>query len=373
MSRILSYILFILVAFSIYFFMHFFVYKTLAKFLLLTAKSKTIVKLLFLFSALSFPIANVLSRFLKIFLLNHFAYLWLGIMAISFSFFLLARLLILIFPRGAKTVMVVALSLIAVVSIYSLFNGLRPPRIRQVTVPLKNLPQEISGFTIVQLSDLHFEEYKSLKAFERIIDRVNSLKPDLVVITGDLIDGNLNDDCRFCDILKRIKSRHGAVAVTGNHEFYSGIESFLGLARKANMRVLRNENMTIADTLQVAGTDDNAARNFSSKGADLDAALKGCDPEKPIILLNHRPDGFESAEKKGVDFQISGHTHAGQIPPMDALVYLAVKYPFGLYRKNDSYIYTSSGTGYWGPPMRFLSRAEIVQFLLVPDVDVEVR
>jgi len=368
MSRILSFILFILVAFSIYFGMHYFVYKTLAKFLLLSVKSKTMIKLFFLFSALSFPIASVLSRFLKVFFLNHYAYVWLGIMAIAFTVLFFTRVGLMFFPQKAKIFMTVALSLIAVISIYSFINGIKSPLIKKVSIPLKNLPKEMSGFSIVQLSDLHFEEYKSFKSFEKIIERVNSLNPDLVIITGDLVDGNIAEDCRFCDILKKIKSRHGIIAITGNHEFYSGIKSFLKLAADANIKVLRNEKTLIANTLQIVGIDDSAAKSFSFTGPDLDIALKGCDHDKPIILLNHRPDGFGKAEKKGVDFQISGHTHAGQIPPMDIIVYLALKYPFGLYRKNDSFIYTSCGTGYWGPPMRFLSRAEIVQFLLVPDV-----
>jgi predicted MPP superfamily phosphohydrolase len=354
------------IGFSIYFGMHVFVYKSLAKFLPLTAKTKTIIKLFFLFSALSFPIATLLNRLLKVYFLNHYANFWLGIMAISFTLFIFARLFILVFPNGFKTFTIVALSLIALISIYSFINGMRSPTVKKVSVPLKNLPREMSGFSIVQLSDLHFEEYKSFKAFDKIIRQVNSLNPDLVVITGDLIDSRIAEECRFCDILKTIKSRYGVIAITGNHEFYSGIDSFLKLAEKANIKVLRNEKTIIANTLQVVGVDDNAARNFSFKGPDLDAALKDCDPDKPIILLSHRPDGFGKAEKKGVDFQISGHTHAGQIPPMDIIVYLAVKYPFGLYRKNDAYIYTSCGTGYWGPPMRFLSRSEIVQFSLIP-------
>jgi predicted MPP superfamily phosphohydrolase len=259
----------------------------------------------------------------------------------------------------------IALGIIGFISLYSLVNGLRKPVVRNITVPIKKLPKELSGFSIVQLSDLHMEVYKSRSQVPYIVDTVNALKPDLIVITGDLIEGDICDNPEFCEHLKRLKATHGVVAVTGNHEFYSGIKNFLKLANKSNIRVLRNDCFTIADSLQIIGLDDDDARRFGSKGPDLDTAINGCNLSKPIILLYHRPVNFDQAIQKGVDLQLSGHTHAGQIPPMDLLVCLYYKYPIGLFKKNGSTIYTTSGTGYWGPPMRFLSRNEIVKITLV--------
>ena len=168
----------------------------------------------------------------------------------------------------------------------------------------------------------------------------------------------------FCDTLKKLKSRHGVFAVTGNHEFYAGINMFMDVAKNSNITVLRNEKITIADSIELAGIDDKAGTRFSEVGSDLKLALKNIDFTKPVILLSHRPDIFNEAEKSGVDLQLSGHLHAGQIPPMDLIVMLAFKYPYGLYRKNGSYLYTTSGTGIWGPPMRLFSRCEIVKIVL---------
>jgi len=131
--------------------------------------------------------------------------------------------------------------------------------------------------------------------------------------------------------------------------------------------VLRNELKIIGTHLQIIGLDDNEAKRFSQSGPDLDTPLKKCDPTKPIIVLRHRPEGFDEAVDRGVDLQISGHTHDGQIPPMTFLVRLFLKYPYGLYHKNRAHIYTSCGTGYWGPPMRLFSMAEIVEFILIPN------
>jgi predicted MPP superfamily phosphohydrolase len=229
---------------------------------------------------------------------------------------------------------------------------------------MKDLPKELSGFSIVQLSDIHLESYKYKKRIAYIIDRVNELKPDLVVITGDLIDGNVCEEEVFCQQLRSIKATHGVLAITGNHEFYAGLDNFMELAKRSNIKVLRNETVTIADTLQIIGLEDDTASQFGLKGPDPDTLIKSCNPDKPIIVLYHRPMYFDQMVEKGVDLQLSGHTHAGQIPPMELIVWLYYKYPFGLFEKDGAYIYTSSGTGIWGPEMRFLSKNEIVHFTL---------
>jgi len=118
--------------------------------------------------------------------------------------------------------------------------------------------------------------------------------------------------------------------------------------------------------IELVGIDDKTDKRFSGIGSDLKLALKNCDSKKLIVLLSHQPDIFDEAEKSGVVLQLSGHTHAGQIPPMDLIVLFAFKYPYGLYQKKSSYLYTTSGTGIWGPPMRFFSRCEIVKIILEP-------
>jgi len=366
MNRVLTFILFIVVASGVYFGLHFFVYKSLVRALLQDAATwRRIIHWLFWISGLSFPVAMLLTRTLNIYLLNYYAFVWMGVISISFIVFLVQRILALIFHMHVRSLAVGALVVIGIISVISLINGLQFPTVKRISIPLKNLPPQLSGFSIVQLSDIHLETYSSKKRLARIVDRVNALKPDLVVITGDLIDGNLCDDPSFCKHLKDLNAPHGVFAITGNHEFYAGLDIFIEMARRSNIKILRNKSVTVAGALQIIGLDDPDGRRFGPGGPGLDELIKTCDQGKPIILLYHRPHGFDEAADKGVDLQLSGHTHAGQIPPMDLLVWLIYKYPCGLYKRGDSYIYTTSGTGLWGPPMRFLSRNEIVCFNLV--------
>ncbi len=365
MNRITSFIIFISIASLIYLGLHLFVFKVIASNLDITVNAKRVIKIFFWFSGFSFFVGTFLSRVFRIHFLNYYAYIWLGVIAVSFFVLLATFVVMKLAPDQAKLLTIIGLCITSIIVLVSLVNGLRKPIVREITVPLKKFSASLSGFSIVHLSDIHLESYKSKKTIGYMVDIVNGLKPDLVVITGDLIDGNICKDVAFCQHLERLNATYGVLAVTGNHEFYAGMDIFNELAIRSNVKILRNENMTVAGLVQVVGVDDDEAHRFGGKGPDLDTALKGCDLTKPVILLYHRPDKFDEAVTKGVDLQLSGHTHGGQIPPMDLLVWLYYKYPAGLFRKGDSFIYTSYGTGYWGPPMRFLSRNEIVKITLI--------
>jgi len=367
MNRTLSMILFITVASSIYFGLHFFVYKSLTKTLVENETWQKALTWLFWISGMSFPIVMTINRGFEkpIAVLNLYATTWMGIIAISFFIFVIQRLLALIFHMQAKQIAIGAVAVIGIIVLVSLYNGLRYPGVKHFDIPLKNLPEKLNGFKIVQVSDVHLENYSSRKWLEYIIAKVNGLKPDLVVITGDLIDSNVCEDSGFCKRLKNIEATYGVLAITGNHEYYAGIDLFMEVASHAGLRVLRDEAVTIAGDLQVVGVEDTQAGGFGVKLKSLQELVKPLDQNKPIILLNHRPLGFAEAVKQGVDLQLSGHTHAGQIPPMDLLVRLFYKYPSGLYKEGNAYIYTANGTGLWGPPMRFLSTNDITTFTLV--------
>jgi uncharacterized protein len=364
MNRMVSMIIFITIVSAVYFGLHFLVYKGLIRSIVLIPKWQKILKWFFWLSGASFMLSVLLSRMFKIYFLNVYATTWMGMIAISFFVFLIQLIYSKFLPSHTRVSAYIALAVIGIISLISLINGLQYPSVKNVSIPLKNLPKELSGFRIVQLSDLHLEAHNGLERMKAIIDKVNALKPDLVVITGDLIDGNVCDDPSFCEHIQRMKPPHGVLAITGNHEYYAGLDTFYELANRSNIKVLRNECVTIADSLQVIGLDDRESKRFDGDGPVLDRVIKNCDLSKPIILLYHRPLHFDEAVEKGVGLQLSGHTHAGQIPPMDLIVRLYYKYPHGLYKKNDAYIYTSPGTGVWGPHMRFLSRNEITLITL---------
>jgi hypothetical protein len=257
-----------------------------------------------------------------------------------------------------------AIAVILVLSAYSVVNGLSYPVIKEIKLKTTKLPANISNFTIVQLSDIHINLAKPKKDFEHMVSDVNSLNPDLIVITGDMIDADLTKANHYSDILSKFKSKYGVYACTGNHEFYAGVELFESIAEKSNIIVLRNRNVNIGDIIELAGVDDKAGRGFGEQGDNLTLALANIDHTKPVVLMSHQPDLFKKAQGMGVDLQLSGHTHAGQIPPLDLIEQFIFKFPNGLYKRGESYIYTTVGTGYWGPPMRLFSRSEIVKIVL---------
>ena len=361
----LYFAVFIAIAISVYTAMHGFVYWRLASGLSLTSGPRLALKLLLIAGALTFVAAEFLSRLTPLYPLLYVGSLWLGALAIALAVFLPELVLSLLFPHQRRLFVLAALTVVFLISAFSVLNVALGPVLRQVKIPVRGLAADLEGFTIVQLSDLHLGNLTSARQLSRIVERVNALKPDLICVTGDVLDGDICRDEGYCKILDDLQARYGVVAVTGNHEFYAGIEKFLKLAELSNWRVLRNQVWSLDGKLDIVGLDDDAGKSFKFSGPDLSGTLRSAAPNVPKILLYHRPAGFPEAVKQGIDLQLSGHTHAGQIPPMDFLVRLIYKYPSGLYRLGQSHIYTSSGTGTWGPPMRFLSRSEIVKLMLV--------
>ena len=286
MNRILSFAIFFGVLFSIYFLLHFVVYKVLTNNLDFFAKHRGCVKSILFIFGMTFPISMVLSRKFHIHFLNYFSYIWLGVVAIAFFTLLITWIIVKILPRFNHSITLGSLVVTGVIIIYSLVNGLMLPRVNRVGIPIKNLPASLEGFSIVQISDLHLEPFKSKRVIEHVVGTINSIQPDLVVITGDLLEGdNIWSDSHFIENLKKIKARYGVIAVTGNHEFYAGIDNFTRLAEETGITLLRNEMTVIDGELQIVGVDDKEAERFNGKKLSIQDVLKTCDPQKPIILL----------------------------------------------------------------------------------------
>lgn len=216
---------------------------------------------------------------------------------------------------------------------------------------------------LVQISDVHLGLTLGTQWLAKLVDSINALEPDLVLLTGDLLDGEFPDDAGAARELSRLKAREGAFAVSGNHEFYAGIGRFMDLMEASGIPVLANESRALPSGLQVAGIHDLTAGRTPRGGVycDLDRALSGIDPGRPSVLLAHQPRELEPAALKRVDLVLSGHTHAGQIFPFRALVRLVFRYVQGRHRLGpDTDLVVCSGTGFWGPPMRVGTRSEIV-------------
>jgi len=247
-------------------------------------------------------------------------------------------------------------------------NALAPPRLHRLEVPLSRWPAARDGYRIVQISDIHIGPILGRRFARQLTERVNALGADLVVVTGDLVDGREDQLVEEVAPFAELRGRDGVFFVTGNHDYFSGVDPWVERVKTLGMRVLRNEHVTIGqgDTaFDLAGVEDHRSGLYSrGPGEDLPAALAGRDPTRPVVLLAHDPSTFRAARHAGVDLQISGHTHGGQIWPFVYLVRAVIPWVAGLYRDGDAHCFVSRGTGFWGPPIRIFAPAEITELVL---------
>jgi hypothetical protein len=292
---------------------------------------------------------------------------WLAFVALAFSDLVLALMGAAVQDVSGPRAALVGFGVAATAGL-ALRNGLRVPAVRRVEIALARWPQALDGFRIVQISDIHIGPLLGRGFAAALTERVNALAPDLVAVTGDLVDGpveRLRDDVApFAGLC----GRHGVFFVTGNHDVYSGGEPWVEAVRALGIRPLRNERVAIggADGFDLAGVDDHRGDWVHGSTEDVAGALAGRDPARPVVLLAHDPGTFRRAAAAGVDLQLSGHTHGGQIWPFNFLVRLAVPWVAGLHRVGASQLYVSRGSGFWGPPMRLLAPAEITELVIRP-------
>ena len=238
-----------------------------------------------------------------------------------------------------------------------------------IEVPVTNLPTALEGFHSVQVSDLHVGPTIGHHRVAEVVSIVNELKPDLVALTGDFVDGSVPQLGAAMSLLGGLESRHGSFFVTGNHEYYSGANAWIEALEGWGIRVLRNTMDIITHDgaeLELLGVDDwRAARRVEGHGYDLDKAAAKRKTERTAVLLSHQPKAIDHAAKHEIDLVLSGHTHGGQIWPFNYVVALVQPYVKGLHRHTErTWIYVHSGTGYWGPPLRLGVPSEIASIRL---------
>jgi predicted MPP superfamily phosphohydrolase len=261
--------------------------------------------------------------------------------------------------------------LAALSTLVGLLNARRLARVKSVDVPIADLPASLYGFTIVQITDIHIGPTIKRRHLDAIVDAVNDLDADMIAVTGDLVDGSVRHLSEHTQPMARLTARHGAYFVTGNHEYYSGAVGWIAELRRLGLRVLMNEHVVLQHDgahVVVAGVTDFSAHHFDpAQRSDPAAAIAGAPADAGVkLLLAHQPRSAFAAAPAGFDLQLSGHTHGGQFLPWNFFVRLQQPFTAGLHRLGTLWVYTSRGTGYWGPPKRLGAPSEITHLRLVP-------
>ncbi|ALG11266.1 metallophosphoesterase [Kibdelosporangium phytohabitans] len=244
---------------------------------------------------------------------------------------------------------------------YGATKALGAPEITSVPVPIRRLDPSLNGFRIAVVSDIHLGPLRGRGHTERIVRMINEQQPDLVAIVGDLVDGTVDLLGEDAAPLKDLVSKHGSFFVTGNHEYYSGFQPWLTELERLGVNPLRNERVAIqrgGAGFDLAGVNDVTGKQFQD-APDIARALDGRDTANPVVLLAHQPVQVEEAAKHGVDLQLSGHTHGGQMFPFHLAVPLQQPVTAGLEKIDDTWVYVTRGAGFWGPPVRVGAPPEI--------------
>ncbi|POX54246.1 hypothetical protein C3489_14040 [Streptomyces sp. Ru71] len=240
---------------------------------------------------------------------------------------------------------------------YGTYGVLRGPRVKRVTVPLAKLPRAAHGYRIAVVSDIHLGPILGRDFAQKVVDTINATQPDLIAVVGDLVDGSVKDLGPAAAPLAGLTARHGAYFVTGNHEYFSGAEQWVEEVRRLGLRPLENAR-TEMPWFDLAGVNDVQGES-EGHGPDFARALDGRDPARACVLLAHQPVQIHEAVRHGVDLQLSGHTHGGQLWPGNLLAAAANPTVAGLERYGDTQLYVSRGAGAWGPPTRVGAPSDI--------------
>jgi hypothetical protein len=309
--------------------------------------------------------------------------IWLGVGAIWFAFlvyFILTLLLIdivrlfdswfhflpaSIHNNYEQTKKITALVVIAVVGLIVFLGNLNKRDITVKTLELQ-FPKgdgKLSEINIVAASDLHLSPIDGERLLSKIIDKMNSLDPDIILLAGDIVDdkAEILEQRKIGESFRKLNPKYGIYTINGNHEFINGVDASVEYAEHLEMKVLRDEYLLIDSSFYIVGREDVAMRQFTGKARkSLEQIVSSINSDYLKILLDHTPVKLEQAEKNGIDIQFSGHTHHGQIWPGNIITNLIYEVSWGYKQKGNTHYYVTSGAGTWGPPVRTGSKSEIV-------------
>jgi len=342
--------------------LHFYAARWLVKSFSLTPSAAAWLRTAFLLAAFFSPFTMYLRRHWDSPALEPLytaGYAWMGIILVTAFIFacsdLAAPLLKRAHAAGASPPAAVLAALLLAL-LWAFYGGFKAPAVKELTLALKGLPPDLEGYKIAQISDMHIDSAWKLREFASIVDEINAASPDLVLITGDLIDPGITCQENLAALTARLKSRQGVFGSPGNHEYYYGLEKAMGCYKAFGITPLVNEAADLKD-LRLIGFGDIHTENIS--GSEVKNLLEKHRSGKLTVIMSHQPLYYDLMAETGNYLVLSGHTHRGQIFPFHVFTRLFYGYFYGLYRIKDSVFYVTSGAGTWGPPMRWLAPAEV--------------
>ena len=340
---------------------------------------KPVYAILFIVVAYGYVLAKVLYKFL-----SPLAYdILLGVGAIWFAFlayFILSLLFIDIvrlfngwfhflpayisnnYEFAKKMTAIVVIVLVGLIVFLGNLNK-RNIEIRNLEITIPKGESKLDELNIVMASDIHLSPIDGERLLEKIVDKMNSLNPDIILLAGDIVDdkSRVLDERGIGESFKRLKSKYGVYSITGNHEYINGVDSCIRYAENFGIKFLRDSYALIDSSLYIIGREDGSMSQFTGKQRkSLEEIVRDIPVNYPKILLDHTPFKLEQAQQSGMDLQLSGHTHHGQIWPANLITKMIYEVSWGYTKKGNTHYYVSSGAGTWGPPVRTGSSSEIV-------------
>jgi len=335
--------------------------------------------IIFIFASTSYIASKILFKYIPSIVYD--ALVWVGSFWFAFFVYLLLSVFIIdilrlinyqihFFPQfitdnylHAKHITGLVVFLISLLTILGGFINTRTVIIKELHL---NLPKKMSGLNelnAVLVSDIHLSPINGEKFLEGIVNKINALNPDIIFVAGDLVDDKAShlEKSKIGPALLKLKSKYGSYACTGNHEYINGGTECVNYMKELGLKVLPDSAVKINGDFYVIGRNDRAVKQFDGNGRkSLEEILSGVDKNFPLILMDHTPFGLDEAEKNGIDLQLSGHTHHGQMFPGNLITKMVYEISSGYLKKNNTQYYVSCGAGTWGPPVRIASRSEIV-------------
>lgn len=346
-----------------------------------SGKIKALVIFAISFLALSFIFGRIAERFCSI-PLNYFLIwigsIWMGLMTYLFTTFALSDFTTLIVSLISKNnsltiyknfslnsiLIFVSIALSVCFCVYGYINA-KQTKVTKLTIKIEKSGGNLQNLKIAVASDIHLGHMMNNSHLKEIVDKINSLNPDIILLPGDILDEDITPvvNKNMGDVLQKLSAKIGVYAVTGNHEYIGGVEKGVAYLEKNNIDFLRDESQLIDNSFYVVGREDRSLSRFRSKKKreSLEELLVGLDKTKPIILMDHQPYNLEETERNGIDLQLSGHTHNGQLFPFNYITKALFEKSWGYLKKGNTHVYVSCGVGTWGPPMKTSSISEIVE------------